>query len=801
MRSTRENMNNRFLVFLFIALEFAFTGCHGKKDRDEQRYTWSSDAPLTIPYRTRIQRLEKGNLVRNPSFETGRTFNLDSSTSSFVIDYWQQIGRHVEWVVDSVHPDQVYSGHRAIRITRKTAYENDEQGEGVMSDFIKVIPGNYSLYLFAKIDSVLPAKARLGTRMYDNIEISLYYYDRNKIQVKADHPFPQAKQFINTSFKSLSFANYDKISSFGWGKVIGKSHSFPFPEGDIPSDAHYVRIFIGLKGSGTLWIDSVNFSFTTRNFSVAEKMQSFTDTSYRNTAVAIIPTPKKISRMESVIFYKPDLLPEQLPLIVIPENSDPLVAKAAEMIRQKLQASMDQFSGKRTGYLVRIVHGLNIYQKDAPRLIINLGNTELQKEFGTGMPRNEIADKPQGYCIWSPGAFPELVLIGAHDPVGMYYAALTLVQMLDHHAPVFHNARIVDYPDFSNRFYTLRETDNPIELAFQKAGTQEMIRYKMNGAFVVSANGDHASNILRKFAPVCAEAECGLFSLMGVPEFLTPESSTLTYSYPMDLSNLQPSGAEKKCRVSTFNKREEGVDELVMQPVFHNQLLDNSNYSEVRLHLGPHVKCIYSGSSYFSLQTDDADLNRFEMFMNPRPVFMDNSMQVDSRWGQYGGSIQYAPGKIRLFNLFEPFNNTDIKDLYPKIDTNLFLINQPALNEIDIIRLATAADFLWNMKNYSQDQALWKVLTSRYGVETARELIQYADNYALMLEIILKLEMNVQTARNFKSGQETIADLTTLVAKISDRLGPKHKLVRDLQLLNADLRNKLNVYLTNNVSK
>ena len=55
-------------------------------------------APLTIPYRIRLQRLEKVNLVRNRSFETGRTFAIDSSRTSFVLDGWQQVGQHVEWV-------------------------------------------------------------------------------------------------------------------------------------------------------------------------------------------------------------------------------------------------------------------------------------------------------------------------------------------------------------------------------------------------------------------------------------------------------------------------------------------------------------------------------------------------------------------------------------------------------------------------------------------------------------------------------------------------------------------------------
>jgi len=34
---------------------------------------------------------------------------------------------------------------------------------------------------------------------------------------------------------------------------------------------------------------------------------------------------------------------------------------------------------------------------------------------------------------------------------------------------------------------------------------------------------------------------------------------------------------------------------------------------------------------------------------------MDNSMLISTEWGQFAGSNGYYPGKIRLFNIFEPF--------------------------------------------------------------------------------------------------------------------------------------------------
>jgi hypothetical protein len=126
------------------------------------------------------------------------------------------------------------------------------------------------------------------------------------------------------------------------------------------------------------------------------------------------------------------------------------------------------------------------------------------------------------------------------------------------------------------------------------------------------------------------------------------------------------------------------------------------------------------------------------------------------------------------------------------LDTSVFAVNLPPSSEIEIIRLATAADFMWNMNEYSMDYSLWKVLVSRYGVRNARDLVIYADHYSMLLETIIRLENNIQLARNLKAGQTGITELTALTAEISARLGSQHKLIKALQGLNTGLRNRLN---------
>jgi hypothetical protein len=94
------------------------------------------------------------------------------------------------------------------------------------------------------------------------------------------------------------------------------------------------------------------------------------------------------------------------------------------------------------------------------------------------------------------------------------------------------------------------------------------------------------------------------------------------------------------------------------------------------------------------------------------------------------------------------------------------------------------------MPRYTADYSLWKVLVSgmelkMHGSDT------YAEKYSLLLEVVIRLEMKLQTARNFKTGQQMMTDLTSLLADININMGSHNRLVKELLYINAGLRNKL----------
>jgi hypothetical protein len=799
-------MKTPVLILLVLIAGIFQSGCRTKKDAEEQRLSWSTESPLSIPYRTRFQRLEKKNLVRNHSFETGRTFKLDSIKKSFVMDGWLQVGPDVEWVdirQDSLFTgDEALSGYRAVKITRKQAFETDQQGEGILSDFIKVIPGNYSLSFFTRLENVRPVKERLGIKMNDAVDVRLLYFDKSKIAIGPEQSFPQVNQFINNSFKSLSLANFSAIPSFPWGKIIGKSAEFPFPDGDIPSNAHYVKIFLGLKGKGTMWIDSVDFFYTSRNFSVKERLQGYTDTNY-TVQPFVIPTPKKLQRMESVIFSDK---PDRLPLIVVAEKADPLILYAAGLLQKALADRANAPGINSSGFRqIPIITAVREQFITNEKLTFVLGTTGLFENYRKGFPIAEIKDHSQGYYLYSPVDLPHTVFLNGNNSQGVYYAVLTAVQLIDSRQPVYHNAQVVDYPDFENRFYTLDKISSQAAADLNSSLAKELETFKINGAYYwASGKSEYGEGSpLAKFRQIISGsgsfriaciskgdlADPGDFfsTQMYSPELIMPDDSSLCYPSPADRGRM-----ENRTGFTGKPAGDHAVSlSFILPPAFNNQLLDYFNYTGIPWSDIPGLTPVYSGSSFFSMNTDDADFKRFMAYTKRKPVFMDNSMLTSSAWGQFGGAYPYYSGKIRLYNIFEPFVNTGMRDHMHQLDSSLYWVNLVPSSEIDVIRLSTAADFMWNTRSYDPDFSLWKVLLSRYGAEASRALVQYADLFGLMLEIELKLTRNEPIPRNLKNVKDDFSDLSIVSGKLIQLLGPDHPLTKDIMSLNGLLKVRL----------
>ena len=113
-----------------------------------------------------------------------------------------------------------------------------------------------------------------------------------------------------------------------------------------------------------------------------------------------------------------------------------------------------------------------------------------------------------------------------------------------------------------------------------------------------------------------------------------------------------------------------------------------------------------------------------------------------------------------------------------------------------MIRLATAADFSWNVIQYDPDYSLWKVLVMRYGTDVARELIIFASQHAEMIEILLKLKNNEQMTRNIKNGQDKLEELDIIIRGIENKQGDTRPLAIELRSIHSYLIDQFNLYQT-----
>nr|MCU0586327.1 hypothetical protein [Desulfobacterales bacterium] len=160
-----------------------------------------------------------------------------------------------------------------------------------MSDFIPVIPGTYDLTCDLRLKRIDPQRRRWGARLGDAVTMKVLFFDSERRALDPRFMNPVGAGPIDASDKSYTFANYWSIDDFPWATVRPRTYNYPFSEGDLPEQTRYVRLFFGLKGAGTLWLDNVEFRYSKWNFTALERMQPYIGRPLSQIE-ALIPTPK-----------------------------------------------------------------------------------------------------------------------------------------------------------------------------------------------------------------------------------------------------------------------------------------------------------------------------------------------------------------------------------------------------------------------------------------------------------------------------------------------------------------------------
>ena len=828
---------------------------------------WSSSSPMSIPYSERLKQFQKNNLVINSSFEDGR-IQAGNAENAFLLRGWEKVGSNVEWVTQKFGSDAekaVYSGTHAVKIVRKQANELDEP-EGIISSYIPVIPGNYYFSYRIKLNNITNNKYRLGVQLYDAVVIKVLFFDENKEPLDPQSMNPVSGTLIDNSDKGYSFSNYWRVDDFDWGSVRGRSYNYPFSEGDIPDKTRFVRLFFGLKGTGTMWLDDVEYRYSKWNFTTLERFKPYF-TRTLTLEESIIPTPKSIHRVGDIVYFDSKRLRAHLPVIVLPENPAPADFTAAKILKKKIVEVLNKTITEQNRQNIKVrVLGKNSIPRDIfnNKLMFSIGRNIVYQKVQPDLPLESIQNKPQGYIIKAEQiGNAQIVFLMGNTPLGDYYAAATAVQLLENDECIYHNATVIDYPDFLGRSYVFKDWQNTDEIRNDLNAVERMSLFKLNKvymghkqtlkdwntpdalcrrgakeagtkfreigvmglavmlnpyshfAFEAAAEelGDqlrytwtHASidsfNLLKGAYKIGLDA--GADTIMLRADDFVPHTGKNRQNYTLYTEedkkrfvNLQNAQAHIINRLKQWTDKEyPGTRIEFCPPWYANEHIDRSDgkaelyFKELTFQIPREIAVIWTGPTIRSLSIDMADLRRYRSLIGRWPMLWDNTLYARNlETKRYGGYPTYYPGKVRMCNLFEPYDTFRPDGFQKYNDGRQMYTNGAAYSEVYRIKYATVADYEWNTSAYNPELALWKVLCKSYGSAGAKELIRFNDAYYRVYEMCLRMENEGIKNEYIKKGKEYLNDLNNCLLSVSKELPGKERLLSELKKF-RDRQNK-----------
>jgi len=784
-------------------------GC-GKEDKVTiNKAVWSSKDPLNIPYKRRMSELNEGNKVLNPSFERGRFFN--DRLNTFELVGWTEIGNSTEWVSTekgAFDRDEVDHGRHSIRIRREKTDELQEEGAGMLSDYIKVIAGNYRLDYSIRLHGIDPYRDRWGSRLQDAVNVRVYYYNKNKIRIDGVAVDPMSEKKFDNEFKALPFAGHWSIDSLGWIRARGISHKFPFPDGDIPDETRYVRLFFGLKGPGTMWVDNVRFRFTHGNFSLYERVQRWKDSTFTPYDL-ITPAPRHLEpgKMHRINDRRQQNIPF---LIVIPEKAAEVTQKAAKMLKEVLTKFRP--GGSKATSVVRVVSSPDENMIQQTRFIFSLGNTSLSQLYRSSLPYDSIHSREQGYFIHAFPKTPRMIFVSGNQPIGTYYGTTTLIQLLDAGEGTYHHANIIDAPDWKNRAiycntgvqgpagldFLTRQRFNTIHLRLhekskagirqnireleaqsldgklftpglsltarwlpEKIGSKEMpqpISGQYRNRILDYASSHHfGSYIIRMDRDLPGNESCGeIADSLGNHEL--PGCSRMVDLYVQELGEIRSrigSMAQLNCLPVYYHtegiRRSHGKGEIFLQELFKDSY--------------PGIRYLWSGPVEYPLIVDESELATIRRYTGQVPGFFCKDINPYTR----KKFISAYPGKARMSSLFDHMVLHLPHDMAIKEKQGFYADMDPH-DVLSRIGLLSLSEYLWNSKDYDPDKTLLKILVSRYGKNTAFELLRLNEAYFGLYEMYGKIKSRETKVKYIRSAKDFKDQVDESMRNLQDQL-------------------------------
>lgn len=851
---------NSYIFLALILLILFLPQCAEEESPIPPGIAWTGTDPTSIPIRQRLLQAERGNLVRNPSFELGRIVNVDSNTVSHNITGWKEMGENISWLFHS--PDfvdignQVRSGSRAIKINRNPGTEVSSQGDGIVSDFIRVIPGNYEFSFWIRLENIKPGSEFRGRRLDGAIDIRLLFFDKNRLPISGNTYDNSGNATLDQSIKSLMFSDFWQIDSFGWTPVKGRTTNDFLTEGDIPDEAKFVKLYLGLTGTGTMWIDDVDFRYTQRNFTSLERSKRMFDTTWSKLDM-LIPTPQQARQLDPLQYHirGTDSIPP--PVIVIPSRPSRQTLNAAGLVQAKLDELFEKHYGKDSLQSVRIISTPAGKEIESGALVFSIGT---DRHSDMLLPPDAAKDLgPQGYTIIPDSLYPNLIYLTGVTGVGDYYAAATAVQLLDDSLFIYHQAIITDYPDIEQRAFLVSPVAEASNTMDYSPFLSDMAELKLNWAYLdyyrsrtlwrqesrayldglkIIGSESKATGMLKlaqmvhpyaflsenlvldslnmdirerwafadsesrvKLLNYCnAGIGAGISTLVLCIHDHLPITSDGIYVIPSvrdqeKYINLQAAHSDMLRTLDSWRYRmNKKIDLEFVSPWYSNEDLVLSRgqaeqyFNDLNRKLPDNLRILWSGPARYSNDISAVDYYRFQHNLAGREfVLMDNSMNKVPEILMDTALLKHHPLKLRTLSIFHPYNvSFSEPGTFPGKHGKM-LIYSSVSTEIMKIRIATAADFMWNPGKYDPDLSIWKILVSRYGRTATHELCRFSDAYYTSMASMIELKLVIDKQRLVKLIRDQEEIMKESLEELDRLLSSEEKLLNELKNLKKSL--------------
>ena len=827
--------NTLFKSLLFLFISVLLTNCMQESKPPTNKVIKGSDEVLNIPLKKRWKEYHEGNKVFNPSFENGRVLNKNFQT--FEINRWNKEGEKIVWVdtEDSGYNNSdVTSGNRSVKIHNNNNDETGDDRAGILSDYIKVISGNYNLSFDLKLKNVHPYNSRFGSKLLDAVNIRIFYYDKNKIQLSGKIYNPENKKYIDHEFKALPFTNFWMIDSLGWNRSNGITCKFPFPDGDIPKNTKYVRIFFGLKGSGTMWVDSVKLQYTKRNFTIKEFLEPYRDSVFTR-ADLILPTPKHFVSGEKLSLFNFEEKNVH-PVILIPENAGKLTIKAAHFLKKNiLNVSDSLVSNKKIN--VPVISDDNKTARRNASIVFSIGNTLLYRSHDTKTMEDSIKGKKEGYIITKAGEGKSIICLKGSSDLANFYAAQTASQLINKEKGEYQHAEIIDYPDFKDRaviskirgcdlsekaellsqyrfthLYSMLENDKDpsqtINYLDQLRAAKNKINFLKPGIALNPYKLFHTKDKFQQYAQISdlntiidllkkAETKGINDFIIRIDDTFSPKSSSSC------VFNFKSKGNHLKYRSlldvhkDMMNKMAEQLSlsaDIKFMPLWnHSECIRKSQgkgdlyLKELYRKIPDKIDYLWTGSTETPSIIDEVEIMHIKNIINKYPVFYSKDINPYSKENNL--FTENYPGKLRTTSIFQPFVLNTPDDFENLSAGKSFIAEIKLHNTLDNIKLACYADYLWNGKDYESNRSLLKILISNYGKESAFALLEFNDLYKGVKEMLIKMKKLDNDRKYIRSAENFMTKMDNQMERLKELIKGT-KILNDIQKLDKQIRKK-----------